>query len=243
MTKTLAAVVFVSLTLAANPVAARGFARGAPGFAPHPGFIHPGFFPHRFVANNRIFFGFAPGVVAAAPPYAYPYYPYPYTYYVLSILPVTTLGSVAERKVPPRVTADRSWFRTEHCMSLCMIAGVRLCALVSAAMMAWPPCFADADPRNPVVVIVPQVRLPSQQPLHVPTQPALQWAPPPAMGLTPGPRSPAPRCYAGTTVCPLERPEQVGKGCSCNTASGVRTGRALIPPVRDAAGHPGRTDS
>jgi hypothetical protein len=98
MTKMLAAVVFVSLTLAANPAAARGFARGAPmGFAPHPGFVHPGFvhpafvhpafvhpgfvhpgfFPHRFVANNRVFFGFAPGVVAA-PPYPYPYYPYPY---------------------------------------------------------------------------------------------------------------------------------------------------------------------
>jgi hypothetical protein len=89
MTKMLAAVVFVSLTLAANPAAARGFARGAPmGFAPHPGFIHPGFvhpgfvhpgfFPHRFVANNRVFFGFAPGVVVAAPPYPYPYTYYPY---------------------------------------------------------------------------------------------------------------------------------------------------------------------
>jgi hypothetical protein len=78
------AVVFVSLTLAANPAAARGFARGTPvGFSPHPGFVHPGFVhpgfvPHRFVANNRVFFGFAPGVVVAAPPYPYPYYPYTY---------------------------------------------------------------------------------------------------------------------------------------------------------------------
>jgi hypothetical protein len=147
---------------------------------------------------------------------------------VLSILPVTTMAVSPRGGCTPRVKAVRSWPAR---------SGVRLCKLVVAAMMmAWPSCFADADPRNPVVVIVPQVRLPSQQPPHFPTQPALQWAPPPAVGLTPGLRSPAPRCYAGTTVCPLERPELLGKGCTCNTASGLRTGRALIPPVHDAAG-------
>jgi hypothetical protein len=136
------------------------------------------------------------------------------------------------------------WYRTERLMSLRMPAhsDVRPTVLVVAAMLVWPPCFAYADTRNPVVVIVPQVRLPSQQPPAFPRQPAQQWSPPPAMGLTPGVRSPAALCYAGTAVCPLERPELVGKGCTCNTASGLRVGRALIPPVRDPAGKPERTD-
>jgi hypothetical protein len=120
---------------------------------------------------------------------------------------------------------------------------VRLCTLVAVAMMAWPPRFADAGPPNPVVVILPPARPPSSQARTFPAQPALQWAPPPAMGLTPGTRSPAPRCYAGPTICPLDRPEQLGKGCTYNTGNGVKTGRALIPPTHDIAGDPERTSS
>jgi hypothetical protein len=82
---------------------------------------------------------------------------------------------------------------------------VRHCTLVAVAMMVWPPRFADAGPPNPVVVILPPARPPSSQARTFPAQPALQWAPPPAMGLTPGTRSPAPRCYAGPTICPLAR--------------------------------------
>ena len=53
------------------------------GFFRHPGFAHPGFFPHRPVVNNRFFFG---GVFVAPPVYVppyggYPYYPYYYPPY------------------------------------------------------------------------------------------------------------------------------------------------------------------
>jgi hypothetical protein len=87
MTRVLA-IMFVTVTLLANPAAARGVGRGSPmGFAPHPGFMHPGFFAHpgffprRNFVNNRFFFrGFfvgRPGIVVAPYP-AYPYRPYPY---------------------------------------------------------------------------------------------------------------------------------------------------------------------
>jgi hypothetical protein len=82
------AVMLVAATLFASPGFARGVGRGGPpGFAPHSGFVHPGFaghpgfFPRRNFANNRFFFrGFAgPGVIVAPyPGYPYPYYPYPY---------------------------------------------------------------------------------------------------------------------------------------------------------------------
>ena len=65
---------------------------------------------------------------------------------VSSILPVTTMAVSPRGGCTPRVKAVRSWPAR---------SGVRLCKLVVAAMMmAWPSCFADADPRNPVVVIV-----------------------------------------------------------------------------------------
>jgi hypothetical protein len=78
------AIMFVTVTLLANPAAAR-----APsGFGPHPGFVHPGFvahpgfFPRRNFINNRFFFrGFfvgRPGIVVA-PFLAYPYPPTPAT--------------------------------------------------------------------------------------------------------------------------------------------------------------------
>jgi len=46
---------------------------------------------------------------------------------------------------------------------------------------------------------------------------AMQWAPPPAMGLTPGLRSPTALCYAGANVCPLTQPEHIGEPCTCGT--------------------------
>ena len=90
-------VVLVMVTLLAGPAAAQGFGRGSRmGFAPHPGFGHPGlfvrpgfgprpgFFPQHDFVNNR-FRGFfvGPGIVVAPyPAYPYPYYPsYPYPYY------------------------------------------------------------------------------------------------------------------------------------------------------------------
>jgi hypothetical protein len=85
MTRALA-IMFVTMTLLASPAATRGVGRGSPmGFAPHPGFVHPGFFarpgffPHLNFVNNRFFAGgffVGPGVVVAPyPSYPYPYYP------------------------------------------------------------------------------------------------------------------------------------------------------------------------
>ena len=109
---------------------------------------------------------------------------------------------------------------------------IRLCMLTVAAMASWP-FSVDADTKRPFVVIVPPMRPPSPAERAVPAQPALQWAPPPAMGLTPGLRSPTALCYAGANVCPLTQPEHIGGACTCGTAGGPIPGRALIPPSYD----------
>ena len=83
---------------------------------------------------------------------------------------------------------------------------VRICMLIAAATASWP-VLAGADTGHVVVVIVPSFRPESPPPPRFPAQPPLQWAPPPAMGLTPGLRPPTARCYAGANVCPLAQPE------------------------------------
>src|ERR1700730_6769372 len=108
---------------------------------------------------------------------------------------------------------------------------VRDCLLFAAAMMLWP-LSTDADTRQVFGVIVPRARRPAPPPPMFSAQPPLQWAPPYSLGLTPGRRSPTARCYAGTQVCPLSRPEHVGEACAC----GITAGRALIPPSQDNLG-------
>jgi hypothetical protein len=141
-------------------------------------------------------------------------------------------------------TVDWQTKRPERCMSkphpnsrlhvlrFCM----RLCTLTVAVMASWPfPVDADTGRPLPLVVIMPPVRPPSPPELAVPAQPALQWAPPPAMGLTPGLRSPTALCYAGADVCPLTQPEHIGKPCTWGTG-GPLLGRTLIPPSHDISG-------
>jgi hypothetical protein len=61
--------------------------------------------------------------------------------------------------------------------------------------------------------------------------PPQAYYPPPA-GYAPGPVSPGPAgpsgqpCYAGGTVCPMERPVASGAGCWCTTAQGRVWGHA-----------------
>jgi hypothetical protein len=109
---------------------------------------------------------------------------------------------------------------------------IRLCMLTGAALVSWP-FSVGADIGRPFVVIVPPVRPPSPPERTVPAQPALQWAPPLAMGLTPGLRSPTARCYAGANVCPLTQPEHIGESCTCGIEGRPLPGRALIPPSHD----------
>src|ERR1700722_18412426 len=124
-------------------------------------------------------------------------------------------------------------------MSLCISPRfwVRVRMLVAAAMASWP-LSAGADTEHVVVVVIPTFRSASPPPPEFPTQPALQWAPPSAIGLTPGLRTPPARCYAGANVCPLAQPGHVGASCSCGTAAGATEGRALIPPSHDITGRP-----
>ena len=109
---------------------------------------------------------------------------------------------------------------------------IRLCMLTAAAMASWP-FSVDADTGRSFVVIMPPVRPPSPPERAVPPQPPLQWAPPPAMGLTPGLRSPKALCYAGANVCPLTQPEHIGESCTCGIEGRTLPGRALIPPSHD----------
>jgi hypothetical protein len=109
--------------------------------------------------------------------------------------------------------------------------------LIAAAMALWA-VSANADPKHLFVVIVPTWRPPTPPPPAIQAPAPLLWYPPPPLGLTPGTRSPNARCYVGTSVCPLARPERVGESCTC----GSIVGRALIPPSHDASGRPLRTD-
>jgi hypothetical protein len=120
-------------------------------------------------------------------------------------------------------------------------ACLHLYLLIAAATASLPPDPAIADPRRVIVVVMPPVRVPGPPPSASQAPPPIVWLPPAALGPLPGSPSPAPRCYAGTNVCPLARPEQVGQACTCITPGGPATGRALIPPNHDVAGHPART--
>ena len=121
-------------------------------------------------------------------------------------------------------------------------ACLRLCLLITAATASGLPVPATADPRRGIVVIMPPARLQGPPPPASEAPPPKLWLPPAALGPVPGAPSPAPRCYAGTSVCSLARPEQVGQACTCTTPPwGPTTGRALIPPSHDITGHPVRT--
>jgi hypothetical protein len=116
-----------------------------------------------------------------------------------------------------------------------------LCMLIAAATAPGPLVPATAEPRHALVVIMPPARVPGPPPPASEAAPPKPWLPFAASGPVPGAPSPAPRCYAGTNVCSLARPEQVGQACTCTTLEGPSTGRALIPPSHDIAGDPVRT--
>ncbi len=129
-----------------------------------------------------------------------------------------------------RLVSGGLYYSQERCMparSCC-----RLCAFAAAAIVALTPCMANADSRDVFVVIVPMMRPPTPvlRPIP-PAQPELLW--PIATGITPSPRSRAPRCYARTTDCPLEQPQKVGRECICRMSEGFETGFGLIPPSRN----------
>jgi hypothetical protein len=92
-----------------------------------------------------------------------------------------------------------------------------------------------------VVVLVPQAR-PLPTPPVIQAPPAQLWAPPLTPGLTPGPRSPAAKCYTSTDICALAQPDRVGEACTCDTAGRQLRGRALIPPSHDSSGRQLRPD-
>ena len=140
------------------------------------------------------------------------------------------------RPPPKRVSLDRS-AETVACFRV----STRLWLLLAAVLILEPNrVFADRE--HVIVIISPPFRASSQpQPIFLP-QPPLQWAPPVALGLTPGIRSPTARCYAELEVCPLADPQGIGEPCTCVTAGATQRGRGLIPPSRDFAGRQLKTD-
>jgi hypothetical protein len=75
---------------------------------------------------------------------------------------------------------------------------------------------------------------PAYYPPPVYYPPPAYYPPPPAYYPAPYPAYPPPAgraiagqaCYAGGTVCPMERPVTPGSGCYCTTAQGRAWGRA-----------------
>lgn len=105
---------------------------------------------------------------------------------------------------------------------LVLAASVSALALLPAAQAHVVLFFVaplPAEPPPPVIVVRP--------PLLLWPGPLAREGPP----LHPT-RPPAPRCYAGAAICPLEPSEAPGRPCSCPSEEGRVSGRALIPPSR-----------
>ena len=111
---------------------------------------------------------------------------------------------------------------------LVLAASVSALALLPAALPATeshivlffvplPP--PPPEPSLPGVVVRPRILLSPGPPAR--EEPPLRPKPPPA-----------PRCYTGAAICPLEPSEAPGRPCSCPSAEGRVSGRALIPPSR-----------
>jgi hypothetical protein len=115
---------------------------------------------------------------------------------------------------------------------------VRLCMLIGAAMASWP-VSGGADTGHVVVVIVPSFRPASPPPQRFRAQAPLQWAPPPAMGLTPGQRSPAAigraspaavvrACHVASTAGAAEAGNTIGKSGRPTKLQSQRSGLFTI---------------
>ena len=144
----------------------------------------------------------------------------------------TVDATEARRSAQERLDLDQCKCSTKAvCGPMFVKLSAKLCMLITAAVMSWPlPAAAGW------VFFVPSVRVPDPPQATYPAQPALLWAPPPALGVHPGHRSPLARCYAGDSVCPLPNPDEVGQSCTCAPAGRRVVGRALIPPSHDFSG-------
>jgi hypothetical protein len=106
-------------------------------------------------------------------------------------------------------------------------------ACLVAGIIALPPAPA-AYAWGAVIIFVPLFRPPAPPPVR-PQPPTLVWPMPRALPSSPFPQRPPPsaRCYAGSTVCPLEQFEVPGQSCSCPVGDERAKGQVLIPPSRE----------
>ena len=112
----------------------------------------------------------------------------------------------------------------------------RLVLAASVSALALLPAALPATESHIVLFFVPLPPPPPEPPLPgVVVRPRILLSPgPPAREeppLRPKP-PPAPRCYTEAVICPLEPSEAPGRPCSCPSAEGRVSGRALIPPSR-----------
>ena len=93
-----------------------------------------------------------------------------------------------------------------------------------------------APARGPAIIILssPRITAPPVSQAQPPAVTVPFWMPLPAEGPRTAP--PKPVCYAGNQICALERPNALGGNCTCRSANGSITGRALIPPSRRIGG-------
>jgi hypothetical protein len=105
--------------------------------------------------------------------------------------------------------------------------------LAIACGLALP---TGAPARGPAIIILssPRITAPPVSQAQPPTVIVPYWMPLPAEGPRTAP--PKPLCYAGNQICTLERPNVLGGNCTCRSANGSVTGRALIPPSRRIGG-------
>jgi hypothetical protein len=97
--------------------------------------------------------------------------------------------------------------------------------------------LSTASPaRGPAIIILssPRITAPPVSQAQPPAVIVPYWMPLPAE--EPHTAPPKPLCYAGNQICALKRPSALDGNCTCRSANGSVTGRALIPPSRRIGG-------
>jgi hypothetical protein len=96
------------------------------------------------------------------------------------------------------------------------------------------PTAAPARGLAIIILSSPRITAPPVSQAQPPTVIVPYWMPLPAEGPRTAP--PKPLCYAGNQICTVKRPHALGGNCTCRSANGSVTGRALIPPSRRIGG-------
>ena len=152
------------------------------------------------------------------------------------------LPSQNTRRPFVRIT-DCWWFRQARSRPMSQIHGSSAAAAfrrsqgrLVLAVVCGLALSTAAPARGPAIIILssPRITAPPVSQAQPPAVTVPYWMPLPAEGPRTAP--PKPLCYAANQICPLERPNALGGNCTCRSANGSVTGRALIPPSRRIGG-------